>query len=57
MASSFLIDSDILIDNLRKEKKALHFLETEIENDSLLFISVISKLELYAGMRKGKKIL
>lgn len=55
MASSFLIDSDILIDHLRKEKNALHFLETEIENDSLLFVSVISRVEIYAGIRKGEE--
>ena len=55
MASSFLIDSDILIDHLRKEKNALHFLGREIENDSLLFVSVISRVEIYAGMRKGEE--
>ena len=36
MDSPFLIDSDILIDHLRKEKNALRFLQTEIENNSLL---------------------
>jgi len=55
MDSPFLIDSDILIDHLRKEKNALHFLETEIENDSLLFVSVISRVEIYAGIRKGEE--
>ncbi|MBI3813073.1 MAG: type II toxin-antitoxin system VapC family toxin [Nitrospinae bacterium] len=55
MDSPFLIDSDILIDHLRKEKNALRFLQTEIENNSLLFISVISRVEIYAGIRKGEE--
>jgi len=36
MHRSLLVDSDILIDHLRKEKKALNFLDTEIEKGSLL---------------------
>lgn len=55
IANSFLIDSDILIDHLRKEKNAFQFLETELENDSLLFVSVISRVEIYAGMRKSEE--
>jgi len=55
MHKSLLIDSDILIDHLRKEKKALDFLDTEIENGSILFLSVISRAEIYAGLRKGEE--
>ncbi|MBU1262606.1 type II toxin-antitoxin system VapC family toxin [bacterium] len=55
MYRSLLIDSDILIDHLRKEKKALDFLDTEIEKGSLLFLSVISRTEIYAGMRKEEE--
>ncbi len=55
MDMSLLIDSDILIDHLRKEKNALDFLDTEIEKGSLLFLSVISRAEIYAGMRKGEE--
>lgn len=55
MHKSLLIDSDILIDHLRKEKKALDFLDTEIEKGSLLFLSVISRAEIYAGIRKGEE--
>lgn len=55
MAGSFLIDSDILIDHLREEKNARDFLETEIQNGSLLFISVVSRVEIYAGARKGEE--
>jgi len=57
MHKSLLIDSDILIDHLRKEKKALDFLDSEIENGSILFLSVISRAEIYAGLRKGKRRL
>lgn len=55
MHRSLLIDSDILIDHLRKEKKALDFLDTEIEKGSFLFLSVISRAEICAGMRKGEE--
>lgn len=55
MHKSFLIDSDILIDHLRKEKKALDFLDSEIGNGSILFLSVISRAEIYAGLRKGEE--
>ena len=55
MHRSLLIDSDILIDHLRKEKNAFNFLEAEIEKGSLLFLSVISRTEIYAGMRKGEE--
>jgi len=55
MHRSLLVDSDILIDHLRKEKKALDFLDSEIENGSILFLSVISRAEIYAGLRKGEE--
>lgn len=55
MRKSLLIDSDILIDHLRKEKKALDFLDAEIEKGSLLFLSVISRAEIYAGIRNGEE--
>lgn len=55
MHRSLLIDSDILIDHLRKEKKGLDFLDSEIENGSILFLSVISRAEIYAGLRKGEE--
>ena len=54
MPGSVLIDSDVLIDHLRKEKKALRFLATELEKHSLVCISVISRVEILAGMRKGE---
>lgn len=55
MQRSLLIDSDVLIDHLRKERKALDFLAAEIEEGSLLFISVISRTEILAGMKSGEE--
>ncbi len=55
MSKSLLIDSDVLIDHLRKEKKAINFLTYEIEKKSLLFTSVINRVEILAGMRKGEE--
>ena len=54
MHRSLLIDSDILIDHLRKEKNALDFLDRALEKGYLLFLSVVSRAEIYAGMRKGE---
>lgn len=54
MPGSILIDSDVLIDHLRKEKKALRFLATELEKNSLVCISVISRAEILAGIMKGE---
>lgn len=55
MHRPLLIDSDILIDHLRKEKKVLDFLDAEIEKGTILFLSVISRAEIYAGLRKGEE--
>ncbi|MEI7636136.1 MAG: type II toxin-antitoxin system VapC family toxin [Syntrophus sp. (in: bacteria)] len=55
MPASLLLDSDILIDHLRKEQKALDYLQREIDAGSLLFISVISRTEIFSGVRKGEE--
>ena len=55
MHKSLLIDSDVLIDHLRKEARALAYLSAEIERGSLLFMSVVSRTEIIAGMRKGEQ--
>jgi predicted nucleic acid-binding protein len=55
MHKSLLIDSDVLIDHLRKDTDALSCLSKEIELDSLLFMSVVSRIEIIAGMRKGEE--
>ena len=54
MHRSLLIDSNILIDHLRKEKNALDFLDRALEKGYLLFLSVVSRAGIYAGMRKGE---
>jgi predicted nucleic acid-binding protein len=54
MQGSLLIDSDVLIDHLRKEKQALRFLAAELEKNSIIFVSVISRVEILAGIRKGE---
>jgi len=55
MQKSLIIDSDILIDHLRKDKNALAYLTAEIEKESLLFVSVISRSEIFAGIRTGEE--
>jgi hypothetical protein len=54
MSRAILIDSDILIDHLRKEQSALDYIQQEIDDDSPLFISVISRIEILSGARKGE---
>lgn len=55
MHTSLLIDSDVMIDHLRKLKDALDFLFIEVDKGSLLFTSVINRVEILAGMRKGEE--
>jgi len=55
MPASLLLDSDILIDHLRKEQKALEYLQRELDAGSLFFISVISRTEIFSGARKGEE--
>jgi len=54
MSQALLIDSDILIDHLRKEQNALEYIQQEIDDSSPLFISVISRIEIFSGARKGE---
>ncbi len=54
MSETLLIDSDILIDHLRKEQKALDYINQKIDDGSPLFISVISRIEIFSGARKGE---
>jgi predicted nucleic acid-binding protein len=55
MPASLLLDNDILIDHLRKEQKALEYLQREIDAGSLFFTSVISRTEIFSGARKGEE--
>jgi len=53
MPQALLIDSDILIDHLRKEQSALDYIDQKIDDGFPLFISVISRIEILCGARKG----
>lgn len=55
MPKSLLIDSDILIDHLRKSREALDYLGAQLDRGALLFISAISRTEIIAGVRKGEE--
>lgn len=52
--ADYIIDTDVLIDHLRKEKKAIDFLTKCVEEESDLFCSVIAKTEIYAGARQNE---
>lgn len=52
---SLLIDSDVLIDFLRKISSARAFFDSEINAGSGLFCSVISRTEILAGIRPGEE--
>lgn len=52
---SLLIDSDVLIDFLRKISSARAFFDSEINAGSGLFCSVISRTEILAGIRQGEE--
>ena len=52
---SLLIDSDVLIDLLRKITTARAFFDAEIKVGSGLFCSVISRTEILAGVRLGEE--
>ena len=54
MPQTLLIDSDILIDHLRREQRAMNFINQEIDDGSPLFISVISRTEILSVPEKGK---
>jgi len=54
MSEALLIDSDILIDHLRKEQNALDYIQKKLDDDSSLFISVICRIEIFSGARKGE---
>ena len=54
MSQALLIDSDILIDHLRKEQSSLDYIHQEIDDGSPLFVSVISRIEILSGARKGE---
>jgi len=48
---SSLIDTTIIVDYLRNNPKAVDFIEQEILSNQVIFASVISYAEIYAGIR------
>ncbi len=52
--TSYLIDTDVLIDYLRATDKATKFLEKTIST-ATCYLSSITVAELYAGIREGKE--
>ena len=52
MADRVLLDADVLIDYLRDVPEAVAYLESI---EGVLFVSVITVAELYAGVREGRE--
>ena len=49
-----MLDTTILIDSLRGVEDALHVISGELESSHTLFYSVISRVEIYAGIRSNE---
>ncbi|NJD03094.1 MAG: type II toxin-antitoxin system VapC family toxin [Ruminiclostridium sp.] len=54
MQTSALIDTNVLIDHLRGRPSATDFLKSLIIDETKLVCSVITRVELLAGMRPGE---
>ena len=52
MSNRFLVDTDVLIDYLRGERKAVDYVK---KHAGEMTISVISVAELYAGVRENEE--
>jgi predicted nucleic acid-binding protein len=52
MSQGLLIDTDVLVDYLRANDKAIDFLESQTQT---LLISSLSIAELYVGVKNGKE--
>jgi predicted nucleic acid-binding protein len=50
-----LVDTSILIDHLRGRPEARALLEREVMAGQTLFASVLTKVEIRAGMRRGEE--
>lgn len=51
----YLIDTDVIIDHLRGEEKAGHFLKQSVSKDVLICYSVITKAEIYSGIMQDEE--
>lgn len=55
MQSAVIIDTNILIDHLRGKTSSTEFLKSLITNETKLFCSVITHIELLSGIRSGEE--
>ena len=49
-----LLDSDVIIANLRNETPVTEFLDRLLEKGTVLYVSPIAYAEVYAGLRPGE---
>lgn len=49
-----LLDSDVIIANLRNETPVTEFLDRLLEKGTMLYVSPIAYAEVYAGQRPGE---
>mgnify|MGYP005850457473 CR=1 FL=1 len=54
-SSSYVIDSDVLIDHLRGYRTALDFIDTLILDGAEVCFSVISEAEIYSNVQPGEE--
>ena len=54
-SSSYVIDSDVLIDHLRGYRDALDFIDSLILDGAEVCFSVISEAEIYSNVRLGEE--
>ena len=52
MAKNYLVDTDVLVDYLRGEEKAVNYIKKHAKKITL---SAVSAAELYAGVREGRE--
>ena len=55
MMERYLIDTDVLIDHLRGEEKAVRFLKQLRPQKAFIFCSVVSKAEIYSGIMSDEE--
>ncbi|MEX2225732.1 MAG: type II toxin-antitoxin system VapC family toxin [Dehalococcoidia bacterium] len=53
--TAIVVDTSVLIDCLRDDRKAIEALRTAIEAGDSLVASVLTKVEVLAGMRAGEE--
>ena len=54
-SSSYVIDSDVLIDHLRGYRSALDFIDSLVVDGAEVCFSVISEAEIYSNVQPGEE--